>query len=61
MAVILDIVLNHAFGQSPMVQMYFDKSANKPTGNNPWFYREYVGPYDWGMISTTIVNIQKLC
>ena len=48
MAVILDIVLNHAFGQSPMVQMYFDKSANKPTGNNPWFYREYVGPYDWG-------------
>jgi glycosidase len=48
MAVILDIVLNHAFGQSPMVQMYFDKSANKPTANNPWFYRDYVGPFEWG-------------
>ncbi|MFZ1706051.1 MAG: alpha-amylase family glycosyl hydrolase [Saprospiraceae bacterium] len=48
MAVILDIVLNHAYGQSPMVQMYFDASANKPAANNPWFYREYVGPYQWG-------------
>ena len=48
MAVIMDIVLNHSFGQSPMVQMYFDKSANKPTANNPWFYRNYVGPYEWG-------------
>src|SRR5690606_34744624 len=47
-AVILDIVLNHPFGLSPMVQMYFDKSANKPAGNNPWFYRDYVGPYEWG-------------
>lgn len=48
MAVILDIVLNHAFGQCPMVQMYFDKTANKPAANNPWFYREYVGPFQWG-------------
>jgi glycosidase len=48
LAVITDLVLNHSFGQSPMVQMYFDKLANKPAGNNPWFYREYVGPYEWG-------------
>lgn len=48
MAVILDIVLNHAFGQCPMVQMYFDKTANKPAANNPWFYREYVGSFQWG-------------
>ena len=45
-AVILDIVLNHAFGQSPMVQMYFE--GGKPAANNPWFNREYVGQYQWG-------------
>lgn len=45
-AVILDIVLNHAFGQCPMVQMYFDNG--KPAANNPWFNREYIGQYQWG-------------
>lgn len=38
-AVILDIVLNHAFGQSPLVQMYFDANAGQfgqPTSDNPW-------------------------
>ncbi len=45
-AVILDIVLNHAFGQNPMVQMYFE--GGKPAANNPWFNREYVGQYQWG-------------
>ncbi len=34
-AVILDMVLNHAFGQSPMVRMYWDGSA--PAANSPWF------------------------
>ena len=46
MAVIMDIVLNHSFGQSPMVQMYFE--GGKPAANNPWFNREYVGQYQWG-------------
>ncbi len=46
LAVINDMVLNHAFGQSPMVQMYFD--GGKPAANNPWFNREYVGQYQWG-------------
>ncbi len=45
-AVILDMVLNHAFGQCPMVQMYFE--GGKPAANNPWFNREYVGQYQWG-------------
>jgi len=45
-AVIMDIVLNHAFGQNPMLQLYFDGS--KPTSDNPWFNREYVGQYQWG-------------
>ncbi|MFZ1750165.1 MAG: alpha-amylase family glycosyl hydrolase, partial [Saprospiraceae bacterium] len=47
-AVILDMVLNHAFGQCPMVQMYFDKLNNKPAADNPWFNKEYVGQYQWG-------------
>jgi len=32
-AVIMDMVLNHSFGQSPMVQLYFDGS--KPTTSSP--------------------------
>ncbi len=39
-AVIQDMVLNHSFGQSPMVQMYFDASAGsygKVTSQNPWY------------------------
>jgi len=40
MAVLLDIVLNHQFGQSPLVRMYFDPSAGQygqTTAQNPWF------------------------
>jgi len=36
-AVIQDMVLNHSFGSSPMVQMYFNTSTQKPTADNPWF------------------------
>jgi glycosidase len=39
-AVILDIALNHAFGQNPFVRMYFDADAGEwgqPTADNPWF------------------------
>lgn len=36
-AVIMDMVLNHSFGQSPMVQMYFDPSQNRPSPASPWF------------------------
>lgn len=35
-AVILDIVLNHAFGQSPLAQLYWNDTANKPASDNPW-------------------------
>jgi len=45
-AVILDMVLNHSFGQSPMVQLYFD--GNKPTSNSPWFNPEARHPYNVG-------------
>jgi glycosidase len=36
-AVILDMVLNHQFGQSPMVRMYWDAANNRPAANSPWF------------------------
>ena len=36
-AVILDVVLNHSFGQSPLVKMYWDKQSNMPTAQNPYY------------------------
>jgi len=45
-AVIMDIVLNHSFGQSPMVQLYFDGS--KPTANSPWFNVDAKHPFNVG-------------
>lgn len=47
-AVILDIVLNHSFGQSPMVQMYFNDAAGKPAANSPWFNADPTHPYNVG-------------
>ncbi|RZK36797.1 MAG: hypothetical protein EOO90_26670 [Pedobacter sp.] len=45
-AVIMDMVLNHSFGQSPMVQLYFD--GTKPTSNNPWFNVDAKHPFNVG-------------
>jgi 1,4-alpha-glucan branching enzyme len=36
-AVLMDIALNHSFGTSPMVQLYWDAVNNRPAANNPWF------------------------
>ena len=36
-AVVLDIAMNHAFGQNPMVQMYWNAAQNRPAANSPWF------------------------
>jgi glycosidase len=36
-AIILDIVLNHAYGSNPMVRLYWDSQNNRPAANNPWF------------------------
>ncbi len=35
-AVIMDIVMNHAYGSSPTVQLYWDAINNRPAANNPW-------------------------
>ena len=48
MAVILDMVLNHSFGQSPMVQLYFNTSTGKPTPASPWFNVDPTHPYNVG-------------
>jgi 1,4-alpha-glucan branching enzyme len=48
MAVILDMVLNHSFGQSPMVQLYFSQATQKPASNSPWFNVDPKHPYNVG-------------
>ena len=51
-AVILDVVLNHSFSQSPLVQMYFDPDAGdygQVTPENPWYNVESPNPaWSWG-------------
>jgi glycosidase len=43
-AVVLDMVLNHSSGQSPMVQLYGDITTG-PTADNPWFNTSAPHPY----------------
>ncbi len=47
-AVILDIVLNHAFSQSPLAQLYWDVTNFKPTPDNPWLNRDATHPFNVG-------------
>lgn len=47
-AVIFDIAMNHAFGSSPMVQMYYDGVNNRPNASNPWFNQSDRHPYGVG-------------
>ncbi|UYZ64615.1 alpha-amylase family glycosyl hydrolase [Hymenobacter weizhouensis] len=44
-AVILDMVLNQSFGQSPMVQLYFENGKPK---DNPWFNADATHPFNVG-------------
>jgi 1,4-alpha-glucan branching enzyme len=49
MAVIIDMVLNHSYGQSPLVRLYWNEQMGRPAANNPW-YNE-VSPnsaFSWG-------------
>ena len=48
MAVIMDMVLNHSFGSSPMVQMYWNSALSIPAANSPWFSPYYTHAYDVG-------------
>jgi 1,4-alpha-glucan branching enzyme len=46
-AVVFDIVFNHAFGQNTMARLYMDKNSNKPTNDNPWFNSYIPHPYGY--------------
>jgi 1,4-alpha-glucan branching enzyme len=47
MAVIVDMVLNHSYGQSPLVQMYYENG--KVSADNPWYNVTSPNPvYSWG-------------
>lgn len=49
-AVIQDIVLNHSFSSSPMVQLYYSgtPSTGAPTADNPWYNTVARHPYNVG-------------
>ena len=44
-AVILDVVYNHATGASPFAKLYWDSSANQTAKNNPYFNVTAPHPY----------------
>ena len=46
-AVILDVVFNHATGQHPYAKMWWDGGANKTTSNNPFFNVD--APHNWSV------------
>ncbi|HCH44851.1 MAG TPA: 1,4-alpha-glucan branching protein [Algoriphagus sp.] len=46
--IILDMVLNHAFGQNPMVRLFNDGDYGAPTEDNPWFNRVAKHPFNVG-------------
>lgn len=48
-AVIMDMVLNHSYGQSPLVQLYWNSSLNRPSADNPWYNETSPNTaYSWG-------------
>jgi 1,4-alpha-glucan branching enzyme len=44
----MDMVLNHSFGSSPMVQLYWDGANSQPAANNPWFNQVAKHPFNVG-------------
>ena len=48
-AVIMDQVFNHAFGQNPIAQMWWDSGNNRPSANNPYMNQNCPHPPNcWG-------------
>ena len=48
-AVIMDQVFNHAFGQNPIAQMWWDSGNNRPAANNPYMNQNCPHPPNcWG-------------
>ncbi len=46
-AVIIDVVFNHATGQFPYAKMWWDGGANKTAANNPFFNVD--APHNWSV------------
>ncbi len=47
-AVIMDMVLNHSFGQSPFVRLYASGNYGPPTADNPWYNVTAPHPFSVG-------------
>ncbi|MDR2511977.1 MAG: hypothetical protein LBC89_05920, partial [Bacteroidales bacterium] len=47
-AVILDVVFNHLWGNSPTAQLWWDKAGNQTTDDNPYHFNYVVHPYSVG-------------
>jgi len=48
-AVIQDIVLNHSYSQSPLVQLYYNEVSGQPTIESPWYNQSCPHqPWCWG-------------
>ena len=47
MAVILDVVFNHADRPSPLVSLYWNQTTNQPAADNPWL--NPVAPHDYSV------------
>ena len=62
-AVILDVVYNHAFSQSPLAQMYWDSANSRPSSDNPWLNpiakHDYNVGYDFNHESAYTKNYVK--
>lgn len=47
-AVIIDVVFNHCFGQAPHLRLYQDRGTGLPSGDNHYLNREATHPYSVG-------------
>jgi len=47
-AVILDVVFNHAFQPNPWLRLYYDKGKDEPTQQSPWFNVDATHPFNVG-------------
>lgn len=47
-AVIVDVVFNHAFGESPLARLYWNSAQNQPAADNPWLNEQPTHPFNVG-------------
>lgn len=45
-AVVVDAVLNHATGQSPLAALWWNRAQSRPAANNPYFYEVAQHPFN---------------